>query len=62
MNEYVIEHLFLPELDLFDDIYYYGRRLTLFVGLAMIIVGHFFRISAMFTAASNFHHMVQHEK
>lgn len=58
LNEYVIEHFFIPEIDLFDDLYYIVRRLTLFVGLLMIIIGHIFRISAMFTAASNFHHIV----
>jgi hypothetical protein len=58
----VIEQYFIPEIDLFDDIYYYLRRLALFLGLGMITIGHFFRISAMFTAASNFHHIVQHEK
>jgi len=32
------------------------------IGLSMVVIGHFFRIGAMFTAAQSFHHLVQHEK
>ena len=32
------------------------------LGLTMVVIGHFFRIGAMFTAAKNFHHLVQSEK
>ena len=62
LNEYVIEHCFIRDLEILEDIYYYTRRITLIVGLAMVIVGHTFRISAMFTAARNFTHVVAHEK
>lgn len=31
-------------------------------GFSMLVVGHFFRIGAMFTAAQSFHHKVQFEK
>ena len=32
------------------------------IGVVMICVGHFFRVSAMFTAGQSFHHIVQDEK
>ena len=32
------------------------------VGLHMVIIGHYFRIGAMFTAEKSFHHLVQYEK
>ena len=32
------------------------------VGFVMVVTGHFLRIAAMFTAARNFHHVVQEKK
>jgi hypothetical protein len=58
-NEYVLEYHFIPHLDILDEVTYYLKKFTIIVGIPMMIVGHFFRISAMFTAAKNFHHIVQ---
>ena len=35
---------------------------ALTLGIVGIVIGHFLRIGAMFTAASNFHHIVQEKK
>jgi hypothetical protein len=37
---------------------YLLKKTTLAVGVTFVVVGHFFRIGAMFTAAKSFHHLV----
>jgi len=54
--EYAVELLFVPQWCKVDV------PILPALGFAMIVVGHFFRIGAMFTAAQSFHHQVQYEK
>lgn len=56
MLEYAVELLLVPEWCKFKVASIPA------LGFGMVMVGHFFRIGAMFTAASNFHHIVQTEK
>lgn len=54
--EYAVELLLVPQYCKVDV------PILPALGFAMIVVGHFFRIGAMFTAAQSFHHQVQYEK
>ena len=66
-KEYVFSHAFALS-EFFVELYlvpgWLKVHLTVLpaLGFAMIIVGHFFRIGAMFTAAQSFHHKVQWQK
>jgi len=58
INEYVLRYFFAPQLQLLAPFEYWFRKVTLVVGLGFIVVGHAFRLGAMFTAAKSFHHLV----
>jgi protein-S-isoprenylcysteine O-methyltransferase len=52
--EYFIEIYLMP--------YYKLNKFMIMIGLLMIIIGHVFRIGAMFTAKSNFTHLISFRK
>ena len=54
--EYTVELLYVPQWCKIDVPFLPA------LGLTMIVVGHFFRLGAMFTAAQSFHHTVQQKK
>ena len=58
LNEYILEYFFIPKLEILDIPEYLLKRTTIVIGLTFILVGHFFRIADMFTAAKSFHHLV----
>lgn len=56
-NEYFIEIIILREWKVNSL-----HSFSIIIGVAMMIAGHFFRISAMFTAGSNFTHLISFRK
>ena len=56
LAEYAVEYLLVPSWLKLDI-----SSVPAF-GFGMLVIGHFFRIGAMFTAAQSFHHKVQYEK
>jgi protein-S-isoprenylcysteine O-methyltransferase len=60
VTEYTLKYFFLPSLELLEGVEWLIRMVTLPVGLIMLAIGHTVRITAMFTAARSFHHLVQY--
>lgn len=53
--EYIVEIIYVP-------IKYKYLNFTFHLGIIMMIIGHTFRIIALFTAKSNFTHIISHRK
>jgi protein-S-isoprenylcysteine O-methyltransferase len=54
MLEYFIERLLFPNMK--------GSFLFMFIGFLLLLVGQSIRVTAMYTAGSNFHHLVREQK
>ena len=52
--EYLIEIYFFPNIK--------SNKFSLYLGVILMVIGHIFRIGGMFTAKSNFTHLIAFKK